>query len=59
MWPLVLSVQGSQAVIEVRDTGIGIAEQDYPTVFERFYRAGIKPAPARPRGSGLGLSIAK
>jgi len=55
---LVLSVQGSQAVIEVRDTGIGIAEQDLPHVFERFYRAD-QTRSRETCGSGLGLSIAK
>jgi heavy metal sensor kinase len=55
---LVLAVQGSQAVIEVRDTGIGIAEQDLPHVFERFYRAD-QTRSRETRGSGLGLSIAK
>ncbi len=55
---LVLSVQGSQAVIEMRDTGIGIAEQDLPHVFERFYRAD-QTRSRETRGSGLGLSIAK
>ena len=55
---LVLSVQGSQGVIEVRDTGIGIAEQDLPHVFERFYRAD-QTRSRETRGSGLGLSIAK
>lgn len=45
------------ARLVVRDTGIGIAEQDIPHIFERFYRAdpvGWRAA----RGSGLGLSIA-
>lgn len=39
--------------IAVRDSGAGIATEDLPKVFDRFYRG-----PAS-RGSGLGLAIAK
>jgi two-component system sensor histidine kinase MprB len=42
--------------IVVRDHGPGIAEEDLPHVFDRFYRA---PAARRLPGSGLGLAIVR
>lgn len=44
--------------LSVMDTGEGIASQDLPRVFERFYR-GDKARPVEQGSSGLGLAIAK
>ena len=49
--------------IRVADEGPGIAPDDIPHVFERFYRAdparAVDPATGRRTGSGLGLTIAR
>ena len=47
--------------IRVTDTGPGIAEEDLPHVFERFYRGGRGSAgdAVSPAGVGIGLSLAQ
>jgi two-component system, OmpR family, sensor histidine kinase MprB len=51
-----IEVRVRSGVLEVRDHGPGIAAEDLPRVFDRFYRA--PGARARP-GSGLGLAIVR
>lgn len=44
----------STASVRVTDTGVGIAKEDFPHVFEPFYRSAQV---SREKGSGLGLAI--
>lgn len=46
------------AALSVRDSGVGIAPEDLPYVFDRFFRSDRARA-REPGGSGLGLGIAQ
>ena len=52
------SLMRTQLIIEVRDTGIGIAPEHIERVFDRFWRAD-KSRSYWNSGSGLGLAISK
>jgi signal transduction histidine kinase len=53
-----LAATGDSAVIEVADTGHGLADDDQDQLFERFFRSSRAAEDAIP-GTGLGLAIAK
>lgn len=54
-----------QVVLEVSDSGPGIAEKDLPRMFERFFttravaNGGTEPSARKQKGTGLGLALVK
>jgi len=53
---IVLKKNKYQAIIEIKDNGIGISQKDISHIFDRFYRGSTRE---KTLGSGLGLAIAK
>jgi len=53
---IVLNKNKYQAILEIKDNGIGIPQKDIPHIFDRFYRGSTKE---KTLGSGLGLAITK
>jgi len=52
------SSEGGTLRVSVCDTGIGIPEQEHPSIFEKFYQVGDASGGTR-EGTGLGLPITK
>lgn len=55
---ITIEIKERDAVITIKDTGIGISKEEISKVFERFYRT-EKSRNRRFGGSGIGLTIAK
>ena len=51
-----LKSDSHDAVLKIKDDGIGISKKDLPYIFDRFYRATSKE---KIQGTGLGLAIVK
>jgi PAS domain S-box-containing protein len=53
-----VKVSGNKAIISVRDTGLGMAEEDIPHLFQKFYRVD-NTSTREVGGTGLGLYICR
>ena len=55
---VIIDRQDDNAVLKVRDTGVGVPQESLAHLFERFYRVD-KARSRKSGGSGLGLSIVR
>jgi two-component system heavy metal sensor histidine kinase CusS len=53
-----VSMSAANAIVTVRDSGIGMSEEVRQRVFDRFYQADLRERKSQ-AGSGLGLSIGR
>ncbi|MDB5231293.1 MAG: hypothetical protein JWN76_2098 [Chitinophagaceae bacterium] len=51
--------QKDEVIVSIKDTGIGIAPEDFNAVFEQFKQVGGDTLTDKPKGTGLGLPICK
>ena len=56
MW-VTLGTEGDRAVLQVRDDGIGIPQDQQEKIWQRFYQ--VDPARREGGGAGLGLAMVK
>src|SRR6266852_5186090 len=59
-YPITVTLQqvGYEAIISVRDMGVGIPAEELPHIFEQYYRVpGVETQPGSHTGLGLGLYI--
>ena len=54
-----LSQNNDEVIVNISDTGIGIAKEDFGAVFEQFKQVGGDTLTDKPKGTGLGLPICK
>lgn len=52
-----IAARDRQIILEVKDSGLGIPQNEQSRVFEKYYRASNAPSAAQ--GTGLGLAIVK